>query len=201
VIRNIIMKNAGTKLIKQGLFVVMGLSVTVVSVADQRADDYQQLENEVKAACPARFEALTTELDDTILLNDLWGDATQTESADRDAFISQFNADNTPTDLERSEVLGSVAAINFECNSYRLAMLTLLLETNNEDSAASLQVARGVANAIDYPGNRWQAGDVRVTARPAPARQMDGCLWTVQLLARSSRMLIYGTINTKHYSS
>ena len=164
----------------QGLLITTAfifLATQPSAYAETPQEKHARLKAKVDAACPFRSQDVMQAIDNNGgSVAGLWGDPAGSLSATQDEqnFIDQYTVDNnvtsgSPSEFELNEILGSVEGINFECNAHRLVFLQYLLEANSEDSTESLAVAGSVLEAVDFGGNRWQPGDVRVTARPAPA--------------------------------
>lgn len=126
----------------------------------------------VERGCPVVWEDPAVPIDDSLAVTTLFD-----SEGDRNEFIALYHETNDVVDpstgavtdpisqAEMDAVLASIGAISFECNAHRKVLLESMLTTNSLDSAAALEAALGVADAIDFSSRHWRVGDIRLTGR------------------------------------
>jgi len=174
-------KHGLTSVITLSALVGLGLSSGAASAMDI---PFSELNENLQKGCPAVWEDPALPIDLTLALGSLFsselvdiGGEQKTDIQWFKDFYRQTNEVLDPdtnavidpvTDAELNVLVANKKAISLECNSHRKNFLDQLLATNSLDSAAALEAATGVADAIDFSSRNWRVGDVRVTGRAVP---------------------------------
>lgn len=127
-----------------------------------QASVYDTLRVDMEAACPAPWEDLGVSVNSALPNgNDLW----LNNNADRGAFVTQYMSAKNVNQATAQVAADSLLVVATECASYRIALLDALLAQTPVDVSQATQQA-GDAGVLDGAnGNRWLAGDVRITGR------------------------------------
>lgn len=150
-------------------------SATYAQNEPSSAELHDEFKQAVEEGCPTSYEdvfSVIPSVGDNVLpssISAFWGGNGVSASDDENAFITRYQLNNgNPTPTEVNAVMADAAAILFECNTHRLALLQHMMTVNTLDATASLEAASGIVGAFDLTSGRWETGDVRTTGRSTP---------------------------------